>query len=216
MGRGAASLPVQRVRVGDGQGGRRDTVRVQPGRAWRKGRFWLASADPLPTRGNAATGPRKGGVKGDCVNTLPGGRAPPSCWFSLFSPLQKSNCIASAEQGEGYSLKGTEGKEHPRIRTAPPPFQSGVGGWGGDTQTAVCTPSSLSTSYPKFIFFFISHDRNMMSCFLLLITLANTITANLQKCFLGVSGPNGLLPQALHAHCPQVTITAWQHHPPPG
>lgn len=46
MGRGAASLPVQRVRVGDGQGGRIDTVRVQPGRAWRKG---ADSGSPLQT-----------------------------------------------------------------------------------------------------------------------------------------------------------------------
>lgn len=45
----------------------------------RKDRFWLACADPLPTRGKAAMGPGKGGVKGGCANTLPGERALPSC-----------------------------------------------------------------------------------------------------------------------------------------
>ena len=114
--------------------------------------------------------------------------------------------LEAMEQCELAWLESIE-EEEDRWRTDP--------GGGGETQRRLCTPSSLSTSYPKFIFFFISHDRNMMSCFLLLIALANTVTANLQNCFLGVSGPNGLLHQALHAHCPQVTITAHQHHPPP-
>ena len=74
------------MRVGDGQGGRRETVRVQPSPALEKRpRFWLACADPLPTRGKAATGPGKGGVKGDCANT-PRGKSPALMLIQPFLP----------------------------------------------------------------------------------------------------------------------------------
>lgn len=43
----------------------------------------------------------------------------------------------------------------------------------------------------------------MMSLFLLLITLANTATANSQNYFPWGQRPSGLQPQASHSHCPQ-------------
>ena len=62
------------MRVGDGQGGRRETVRVQPGPAPDSGSL-VQTLCQLEERQPRALGRE---VSSGTVQTLPGGRAPPS------------------------------------------------------------------------------------------------------------------------------------------